>query len=48
MLIRTYFTHGIEGMREFLDPMRPMLSAFDRGEITSYDDVITRSRVPKN
>jgi hypothetical protein len=47
-LIRTYFTHGIEGMREFLDPMRPMLSAFDRGQITSYDDVITRSRVPKN
>jgi hypothetical protein len=47
MLIRTYFTHGIEGMREFLDPMHPMLAAFDRGEITSYDDVITRSRVPK-
>jgi hypothetical protein len=46
-LIRTYFTHGIEGMREFLDPMRPMLSAFDRGEIRTYDEVITRSRVPQ-
>jgi len=46
MFIRTYFTHGIEGMRELLDPMRPMLAAFDRGAIASYDDVITRSRVP--
>ena len=46
MLIRTYFTQGIEGMREFLDPMHPMLSAFDRGEIKTYEDVITRSRVP--
>jgi hypothetical protein len=47
MLVRTYFTHGIEGMREFVDPMRPMLAAFARGEIASYDDVITRSRVPQ-
>jgi hypothetical protein len=47
MLIRTYFTHGIEGMRELVDPMRSMLSAFGRGDIKSYDDVITRSRVPK-
>jgi hypothetical protein len=46
-LVRTYFTHGIEGMRELLDPMRPMLSAFDRGQIKSYDDVIARSRVPQ-
>ncbi len=46
MLIRTYFTHGIEGMRELVDPLRPMLAAFDRGELHSYDDVITRSRVP--
>ena len=47
-LIRTYFTHGIEGMREFIHPMRPMLAAFDRGQIGTYDDVIARSRVPKN
>jgi len=47
VLVLTYFTHGNEGMREFLDPMRPMLSAFDRGEIHTYDDVITRSRVPQ-
>ena len=47
VLVRTYFTHGIEGMREFLDPMRPMLASFDRGEIHSYDDVIKRSRVPQ-
>jgi len=47
VMIRTYFTHGIEGMREFLDPMRPMLAAFDRGEIRNYDDVIVRSRVPQ-
>lgn len=47
VLVRTYFTHAIEGMREFLAPMRPMLSAFDRGEIHSYDDVLTRSRVPQ-
>jgi hypothetical protein len=46
-LIRTYFTHGIEGMREFVDPIRPMLAAFDRGDIRSYDEVITRSRVPQ-
>lgn len=45
-LIRTYFTHGIEGMRELVDPMGPLLDAFGRGEITTYDDVITRSRVP--
>jgi len=46
-MVRTYFTHGIEGMREFIDPIHPMLAAFDRGEIRSYDDVITRSRVPQ-
>jgi hypothetical protein len=46
-MIRTYFTHGIEGMRELVDPIRPMLAAFDRGEIRSYDDLITRSRVPR-
>jgi hypothetical protein len=46
-IIRTYFTHGIEGMRELVDPMRPMLSAFDRGDIKSYEDVIERSRVPQ-
>ena len=47
-LIRTYFTHGIEGMREFVDPIGPMLAAFDRGEIHTYDDVIMRSRVPRS
>ena len=47
IMIRTYFTHGSEGMREFLDPMRPMLAAFDRGEIHTYEDVIARSRVPQ-
>ena len=47
VLIRTYFTHGIEGMRELMDPMRPMLAAFDRGEVHSYDDLISRSRVPQ-
>jgi hypothetical protein len=46
VMIRTYFTHGSEGMREVLDPMRPMLAAFDRSEIHTYDDLITRSRVP--
>jgi hypothetical protein len=46
VMIRTYFTHGSEGMREVLDPMRPMLAAFDRREIHTYDDLITRSRVP--
>jgi hypothetical protein len=46
MIIRTYFTHGIEGMREYLDPIRPLLAAVDRGEVKTYDDVITRSRVP--
>jgi hypothetical protein len=47
MIIRTYFTHGIEGMREYLDPIRPLLAAVDRGEVKTYDDVITRSRVPR-
>ncbi len=46
-LIRTYFTHGIEGMRELLDPMQPMLAAFERDDIRTYDDLITRSRVPQ-
>jgi hypothetical protein len=34
-------------MREVLDPMRPMLAAFDRREINTYDDLIARSRVPR-
>ncbi len=47
MLVRTYFTHGIEGMREYVAPLRPMLAAFAKGEIATYDDAITRSRVPR-
>jgi hypothetical protein len=47
MLVRTYFTQGIEGMREYLDPIRPMLAAFGRGEIKAYEDLISRSRVPQ-
>jgi len=31
-MVRTYFTHGIEGIRTLLDPIRPMLAAFTRGE----------------
>jgi len=46
-LVRTYFTQSIEGMREYLDSLRPMLVAFNRGEIHTYDDVLTRSRVPQ-
>lgn len=48
LLVRTYFTHGIEGMREYVDPIRPMLDAFGKGEIKSYEDVIGRSRVPRS
>jgi hypothetical protein len=47
MLVRTYFTHGIEGMREYVDTIRPMLAAVSRGEVKTYDDIITRSRVPR-
>jgi hypothetical protein len=47
MLIRTYFTHGIEGMREYLDPIRPLLAAVSRGDVKTYEDVIARSRVPR-
>ncbi len=47
MLVRTYFTHGIEGMREYVDPIRPMLAAWQRGEIKTYEDVIARARVPR-
>ena len=46
MLIRTYFTQGIEGMREYVDPIRPMLAAVTRGDVKTYEDLITRSRVP--
>ena len=46
MLIRTYFTHGIEGMREYVDLIQPLVAAVSRGEIKTYDDLITRSRVP--
>ena len=45
LLIRTYFTQGLEGMRTVLDPIRPMLAAVARGDIKTYDDVIVRSRV---
>ena len=45
LLIRTYYTQGLEGMRTVLDPIRPMLAAFARGEIKTHDDVILRSRV---
>jgi len=47
MLVRTYFTQSIEGMREYLDPLHPMLAAFNRGDIHTYDDVLVRSRVPQ-
>ena len=46
-LVRTYFTQSIEGMREYLDPLQPMLAAFNRGEIHTYDDVLMRSRAPQ-
>ncbi len=47
MLVRTYFTSGIEGMREYVDPLRPMLDAVAAGKVATYDDVILRSRVPR-
>jgi hypothetical protein len=47
ILIRTYFTHGIEGMREYLDPMRPLLAAVEHGDVKTYEDVIARSHVPR-
>jgi hypothetical protein len=47
LIVRTFFTSGIEGMREYVDPIRPMLGAWGRGEIKSYEDLISRSRVPK-
>ena len=46
VIVRTYFTQGIEGMREYLDPIQPLLAAISRGDVKSYDDLITRSRVP--
>jgi len=46
ILVRTYFTSGIEGMREYVAPIRPMLEMWRRGEIKSYEDVIAKSRVP--
>jgi hypothetical protein len=48
MFVRTYFTSGIEGMREYVAPIRSMLSAWGNGEIKSYDDLIARSRVPRS
>jgi hypothetical protein len=47
ILIRTYFTHGNEGMREYVDPLRPLLAAVARGEVKTYEDLIARSRVPQ-
>ena len=47
MIVRTYFTSGIEGMREYVAPIPPMLDAWRRGDIKSYDDLILRSRVPR-
>ena len=47
MLVRTYFTQSLEGMREYIDPMRPMLAAVANGDVRTYDDLITRSRVPR-
>jgi hypothetical protein len=47
MLIRTYFTHGLEGMREYVDPIRLLLAAIARGDVTTYEDIIARSRVPQ-
>ena len=48
MLVRTYFTHGLEGMREYIAPINPMLEMWRGGEIKSYEDAIARSRVPKS
>src|SRR5436190_11635268 len=48
IFIRTYFTQSLEGMREYVDPIKLMLSAWERGEIKSYDDVIARSRIPRS
>jgi len=48
IFIRTYFTQSLEGMREYVDLIRPTLEAFGKGEIRSYDDVIARSRVPRS
>ena len=45
LLIRTYFTQSIEGMRTVLDPIGPMLAAVSRDEVKTYDDVIVRSRI---
>src|SRR5665213_385405 len=45
LLIRTYFTQGLEGMRTVLDPIRALLAAVARGDVQTYDDVIVRSRV---
>ena len=47
MFIRTFFTQSLEGMREYVDPIRPALDAVQKGEIKTYDDLITRSRVPR-
>ena len=46
MIVRTYFTQSLEGMREYLDPIQPLVTAVARGDVKSYDDLITRSRVP--
>lgn len=47
VIVRTHFTQGIEGMREYVDALRPMLAAWNKGDIATYDDVIARSRVPR-
>ena len=47
MIVRTYFTSSVEGMRELLQPARELLEAVTRGEVKTYDDVIARSRVPR-
>ena len=46
VIVRTYFTQGIEGMREYVDLIQPLVAAVSRGDVKSYDDLITRSRVP--
>ncbi len=48
IVVRTYFTSSLEGMREYVAPIRPMLEAWERGEIKTYEDLITRSRVPRS
>jgi hypothetical protein len=48
IIVRTYFTQGLEGMREYVAPIRPMLAQWMRGEIRNYDDLIARSRVPRS